>query len=821
MTRRTASPRLAWLFVLACWSSAAPLASGASPRLNIILPHGVQRGAEHVLTFGGGSLADAQEILFYDSGFEVTKLEPNGNEVKVTVKVSPECRLGEHVAQVRTKTGISDYRVFYVGALPAVDEKEPNTDFTQPQPIAMNVTVQGVVENEDVDYFVVEAKKGERISVEVEGMRLGATLFDPYVAILDLKRFELASSDDSALALQDGFVSALAPEDGKYIVEVRESAYGGNGACRYRLHVGHYPRPTAVFPAGGKMGEEIDVRYLGLPGGDMPQKVKVPATATDDFGVFAQDERGIAPSPNLFRVSDVGNAVETEPNNELAQATAVEFPLAFNGIIQTAGDVDCFKFTAKKGQVFDVECFARRIRSGLDPVVNLYFADGRGIAGNDDARGPDSYFQWTVPEDGQYIIRVTDHLGRGRPDFVYRLEFLPIQPYLTVGIPRVERYGQYLQQIYVAKGNRFGTLITASRGNFGGELVLENTDLPQGIAMHAEPMAGNLNVMPVVFEATAEAPIAGKLSELAAHHADPNQKIRGGFFNRADFVISAPGQSLYRWRDVRKVAIAVVDELPFKIDIVEPKVPLVRNGSMQLKVVAQRKEGFKAPITVTMPFLPPGVGAASSVVIPEGQNEVLYPINANGGAELKKWRIYVQGSADVGGAAYAASQLATLEVAAPLVAFEIQRASCEQGQGAQIYCKLNQATPFEGVAKVQLLGLPPKVVAPDMEFNKETKELTFNVKTEAASPAGKHTTLFCQVTIMLNGEPIISNAGGTELQIDVPLPAPAQPAPMPAKPEVAQKTEAPPPMAKPLSRLEKLREAAKQRKEGQGGGATP
>ena len=54
--------------------------------------------------------------------------------------------------------------------------------------------------------------------------------------------------------------SIVAPADGTYIVQVRESAYGGNGACQYRLHVGTFPRPTAVVPAGGKPGEEVEVR---------------------------------------------------------------------------------------------------------------------------------------------------------------------------------------------------------------------------------------------------------------------------------------------------------------------------------------------------------------------------------------------------------------------------------------------------------------------------------------------------------------------------------------------------------------------------------
>ena len=297
------------------------------------------------------------------------------------IQVAADCRLGEHVVQVRTASGISDYRVFYVGALPAVAETEPNSDFEAPQAIALNVTVQGVVENEDVDYFAVEAKQGQRLAVEVEAIRFGTELFDPYIAILDTKRFELAASDDTPLLLQDAAASILVPEDGKYVVQIRESAYGGNGNCRYRLHVGTFPRPTAVFPAGGKLGEELEVRFLGDPAGPIVQKVTLPAAPQTDFGLFAADAGGIAPSWNTFRLYDQGNAFEQEPNNGFPEATRAELPLAFNGIIEAAGDVDCFRFAAKQGQVFEVECFARRIRSALDAVLNLYDANGNGIAG--------------------------------------------------------------------------------------------------------------------------------------------------------------------------------------------------------------------------------------------------------------------------------------------------------------------------------------------------------------------------------------------------------------------------------------------------------
>ena len=200
-------------------SASFPRTIVSSPRLTIIQPRGVQRGGEHVLTFSGSNLGDAEEIFFYDKGFEAAKIEVvDANNIKVSVKVAPDCRLGEHVAQVRTKTGVSDFRTFFVGALKAVDEVEPNSDFASPQTVELNVTVQGIVQNEDVDYYLVEAKKGQRISAEVLGMRLGNTLFDPYVAILDGKRFELSSGDDTPLVLQDSVASVVAPADGKYVI---------------------------------------------------------------------------------------------------------------------------------------------------------------------------------------------------------------------------------------------------------------------------------------------------------------------------------------------------------------------------------------------------------------------------------------------------------------------------------------------------------------------------------------------------------------------------------------------------------------------------
>ncbi len=782
----------------------------ASPRLTIILPRGAQRGKDTELTFSGSLLADVEEIMFYEPGFSVKEFKPvNANSFKAVVSVSPDARLGEQVCQVRTKTGISDFRTFFVGYLPDVVEAEPNSDFATPQVVPMNSTVNGVAASEDVDYYVVDAKKGDRIAAEVEAIRLGTTLFDPYVAILDAKRFELASADDSPLLVQDCVVSAIAPEDGKYTIEVRESSYGGDGNCRYRVHIGNFPRPTAVYPAGGKIGEEVELKFIGDAAGDFAQKFTLPNELIPEYGVFAGTEGSWSPSWNTFRLSDVGNSLEVEPNNDRATATPSEFPSAFNGILQETADQDFFKFTAKKGQQFEVECYGRRVRSPIDPMMYLYNAGGGQVAANDDSRGPDSYFRFNVPADGEYTLLIKDHLGRGGPDYVYRVEFQPIKPGLDLSIARSERYGQYRQQVFVGRGNRFGTNINLARRNFGGELVLAPKELPAGITMHHDKVPANLSVMPVVFEAAADAPLGGGLYNFVAHHAE-NPEINGGFSNTSDFVYGAPGQSLYYTKTTHRLPIAVVDEIPFKLDIVVPKVPIARNGSMQLKIVATKKEGWDEAITIQFPFRPPGLGAGSSIQIPKGQTEGLYPLNANGNAAVGMWKVFAVGWAAVeGGNAFASTALSPVEISEPFVSFEMSRSACDQGQETEIVCTLTQTKEFPGEAVAKIFGLPNKAVTDPMNFTKETKEVIFKVKTDATTPAGRHKSVFGQITITMNGEPIVHNVGTTELRVDKPLPPKVEPKPMPKPAAVAAVEPAPKPavVAPPrrLTRLEMLR----------------
>ncbi len=792
----------------------------SSPTLTGILPRGGQRGTEVTLTFNGARLADAQEVLCYSPGLQFAKLDAKDNQVKVSVKIAADCRLGEHAVRLRTATGVSELKTFWVGALPVVEEKEPNSEFTAPQPIPLNCTVHGTVTSEDVDYYAVEAKKGQRISVEIEGLRVATDIgtgsyFDPFIAILDAKRFELATSDDTPLLRQDGCLSVVAPADGKYVIQVRESAYRGNPGCHYRLHVGTFPRPLAVFPCGGKPGEEVEVRFLGDPAGVITKKVKLPPEPDTRFRLHAQDANGVSPSGLPFRVIDLPNVMEVEPNDAVAQATKGEVPCAFNGVIDKPGDIDFFRFAAKKGQTFDIHCYARRLGSPLDPVLYVYNAQGGGLVANDDMPGsPDSHVRFTVPADGEYLLSVTDHLKKGGPEYVYRVEVAPVQPRVSVSLPQFAQFSQDRQWIAVPRGNRYATLIYTSRANTGAELVLDSHGLPTKVTATSEVIPPYMGLTPVVFEAAADAPLAGALADFSARPSDPKQPpLKSSFSQRAELVYGEPNLTPYWSYQATKAAVAVTEAAPFKITIVEPKVPLVHNGTMNLKIVAERLNGFKGPITVYPLYNPPGVGSVGGTTIPDGQTEGLFTINANTGAPARKWKYVVWGVATVGnGPVWVSSQLATFEIAPPMMAFQLERAAGEQGKPTTLYGKVQVGTPWPGPAKVKLIGLPPKVTAPEVEITKDSKELAFPLTLDPAAPVGQHKNLFCQVVITQNGEPIVQNVGSTELRIDKPLAAAAAPAPA-AQPKPAAPAE------KRLSRLEQLRKEQEEReKAGQGGG---
>src|SRR4051812_9958302 len=147
--------RSRYLILLAC--ALATAAQATSPKFSSTAPSGGQRGTEVELRCNGSRLDDAQEIIFYSPGIEVLKLDASKtNSLKAHIRIAKDCPLGEHHLRIRTASGVSDLRTFWVGALKTVEEVEPNNEIAKAQAIPLNVTVGGNIGSEDVDYFRIE-----------------------------------------------------------------------------------------------------------------------------------------------------------------------------------------------------------------------------------------------------------------------------------------------------------------------------------------------------------------------------------------------------------------------------------------------------------------------------------------------------------------------------------------------------------------------------------------------------------------------------------------------------------------------------------------
>ncbi len=784
-----------------------------SPTVDRVLPRGGQRGTEIAVTLHGDRLADAAELLFFEKGLEVVSLEaPDEKKVVAKLKIAPDAPLGEHRLRLRTRTGLSELRTFWVGPFPTVEEKGPNGDLEHAQGVERNVTIEGVVTNEDVDVFVLEMKAGERLTAEVEGLRLGE-LFDPFVAILDAKRFELASCDDCALTKQDPVTSCVVPADGRYFVLIRESSYRGSERCLYRLHVGTFPRPLVAFPPGGKPGVESELTLLGDVKGPIVQKwMPEPGGPSETWLVPAQDG-GCAPSGVAVKVINGDATLEVEPNDDFEHASDATraAPLAVDGAIGRPGAVDCIRFAGKANQPLNVRVNARSVRSLLDPVLTIHAADGKQLEASDDTIGLDSYVRFTPPADGDYFARITDHLGAGGPLYVWRFVITPVGPSLLLDVPRFGRDSQARQTVAVPRGGRVALVLHAGRGNFGGDLALSADGLPDGVKFTAAPMGKGVDTTLALIEAAADAPLAGRLVDVVGECAEP--KTKGRLRQRFELVVAQPNDVNFYDTSTDRLPVAVTEEVPFALAVDVPKIPLVQGGSQPLRVHATRANGFDGPIVVRMLWLPPGLGAQPTLTLEKGQSELAYPVNAAGDAPLATWQLVLQGEADTGrGVVFASSALTSINIVAPFLQLKLDLAATEQGKPVQVVAHLEPATPFEGKATVKLHGLPPKCSAPEREIVATDTSVIFDVTTAPDTPPGKHASLFCEVDVMKEGEPIVHYlGGGGTLRVDPPAPPKPAAAPAATAPAPAPTAAKPEKKKKPLSRLEQLRQEAQQK----------
>jgi hypothetical protein len=795
-------------------AAAAP-AAAQFPTVDVLLPRGVQRGTEVELDFRGKQLTDAQDLMVDDARLELLGLEQESEgRVRARVRVDADCALGLHAVRLRTSTGLSNLVTLAVGDLPFVDEAEPNGALAEAQAIELGCTVRGVAANEDIDLYAFDGRAGERVAVEVEGLRLGSRPLDPAIALLDAEGFVLVARDDIALARQDAALTYTLPADGRYVVRVRESAYRGANDYRYLLHVGRFPRPLALLPLGGPAGQPLDVLLLGDDGEEGRTTVTVPAArAAGGWApvgvapVHVADANGVAPTPNWLRVSDLPNVLEVEPNAAVEEATPFTPPAALNGVLGSDQDYDRYVFSARKGVEYEASVWARRLRTPVDALLIVSQKDGKELGRNDDTEGnPDSTVRFKAPQDGELLLTVRDHLWRGGPAFAYRLEVQRVQPRLSATAAGRE------QAVVVPRGGRAIVNLQVERTDLSGPVEVALEGLPAGVRAYAPAMPRAVGQRPVVLEADADAPLAHAHCALSLTQATGG--VTGGY--REDVtLVQGRNQTVYFAHTLDRLPVAVTAAAPLAVRLEVPAVPLPQNGFLEVEAVIERGAGCDGDVLVTLPFLSPGLNAVRQLTIKQGADRGRFTLNTAPDAAPGAWPLLAIAETELAGSRVrVGSEPAQLTITPPFVTVSAQALSVEQGETGEMLVTVAALADFPGGGALRLVGLPHEAAAADMPLGADTQELVVAITTTAKSPVGKHKGLAFNAVFELEHGRVVQALPAAELRIQKPtVVAQAQPAPQPAP--------AQPKKERPPTRLEKLRalhEARKAQGDEEGGG---
>lgn len=441
--------------------------------------------------------------------------------VTLDVTVLPGATPGRRELRLLTKAGLTNPLVFCVGQLPEFREKAAQNTGDQRNPASgrafpgrrgraedpeMNITLPAVVNGQilpgDVDRYRFTARKGQRLVVAVSARELIPYLadavpgwFQATLAVYDAHGRELAYEDDFRFD-PDPVLGLEVPEDGEYVLEIKDSIYRGREDFVYRMTVGELPFVTSIFPWGGPAGAPTTVT---LEGWNLPTARLVKRGVGREMGseIVALENR---PSSMLhhesFMFDTLAECLERGGDDASDSAQEIVLPVIVNGRIDHRGDQDVFSLEGRAGQVIVAEVYARRLGSPLDSLLRLTDGLGRQLALNDDHedRGfgllthhADSRLCVVLPTDGLYHLHLTDAQNQGGSAYGYRLRVSPPQPDFAL---RVVPSG-----INVRGGTTIPlTVYALRRDGFDGDITLALKDAPNGFRLDGWIPAGRERV---------------------------------------------------------------------------------------------------------------------------------------------------------------------------------------------------------------------------------------------------------------------------------------------------------------------------------------
>lgn len=438
---------------------------------------------------------------------------------------------------------------------------------------------------------------------------------------------------------EDPVLVFTAPNDGQYVVEVRDELYRGRAEFNYRLTIGELPFVTSAFPAGGKRGTTVPVSLQGI---NLKDANKLSVAIAADAPLDTRLERTADVSNDVaLAVGDDAEVLEAEPNDAADKATATQVPAVLNGVIEREGDFDYFKFSATKGQRLIFETVSRELGSPLDARLDLYDMNGRRLKNNDDSNSTsESYIDHTFGADGEYVIRVADTLDLGSPRHVYRLKVHPPRPDFALTVspdnPRVTAGGTVPLKVLVQR-----------REGFVGDIELSVPNPPPGAVISPAVMASNQSEQTLSVTMPADAALGVVAFSVVGQAKIGDQEVT----RQATPAEQVRYVNAWRYVPVGDLLLTVMPKAPLTLAWAKPELKIVSGETVELPIKVQRTGGFTAPIRVTLQGLPSRV-AAPPVTIEENATEAVVELRSYNGAPANMANVVANGSVSFKGRSY-------------------------------------------------------------------------------------------------------------------------------------------------------------------------
>ena len=461
----------------------------AAPSISVVSPRGMKPGVTTELSITGDSLTSPLKVwTSFPAEVEVLATQEGADDAKTAklrITLAENVGVGVGAISVGNATGVSQVYLLVIDDAPVLAaEPASNNSLNEAALITLPAAVPAASNQTQADFYKFEARAGQLISVDVLAARLGSVM-DPVVRLVAADGTELAYADDDAGLGADARLQARIPADGQYAVEVLDSKYAN--ASPYYVRIGEFPLATTTLPAAVQVGADREVSFSGQ--GTQGTTATVALLDTQAGGDVRAGARADGNNMSGFAralASSGPQAVEVEPNNEIAQATMAAFPGGASGVFQEAGDKDYFKFTATKGQRLRFQGHSLKLGSPAVVKFRVLKADGAQLADAPITDENEYAVAWSVPEDGEYILETSELLQRSGAEYAYVIEAKAGNSFtLTIKNDKATK-----NRFLVDEGK--GGLqipITVVRDGYAGPITIKSkTELP-GVTWHNDVIA--------------------------------------------------------------------------------------------------------------------------------------------------------------------------------------------------------------------------------------------------------------------------------------------------------------------------------------------